>query len=149
VRTHQSGTLQTILVIEDYADSRDMLRLLLNDLGYHVITAGNGGQALAVAAGEHVDLVLADLGLPDMSGLAVVRRLRKLIGNVRDVPIIMLTAFDSNESFRSAMDVGCTAVFRKPLDFDNLQAIIERLLSKPADEHSRIACDSSNLQSYL
>jgi DNA-binding response OmpR family regulator len=144
VRTHQSGTLQTILVIEDYADSRDMLRLLLNDLGYHVITAGDGRQALAVAAGEHVDLVLADLGLPDMSGLAVVRRLRKLTGNV-DVPIIMLTAFDSSESFRSAMDVGCTAVFKKPLDFDNLHAMIDRLLSKPADAHSRIACDSSNL----
>jgi CheY-like chemotaxis protein len=118
VRTQQSRTSQTILVIEDYPDSREMLRLLLDSLDYQVITAKNGQEALAIAADQHIDLILTDLGLPDMTGVTVVRRLRQQNDHLRHVPIIMLTALDSNEHYHSAIQAGCTAFFNKPLDFD-------------------------------
>jgi DNA-binding response OmpR family regulator len=92
-------------VIEDYADSREMLRLLLKNVGYHVITARDGREALRVAADERLDLVLADLGLPDMSGFTVVRRLRKLTYSLRNVRIIMLTAFEGDEISGSAIEL--------------------------------------------
>jgi CheY-like chemotaxis protein len=142
VRTQRSRTQQTVLVIEDYADSREMLRLLLESLDYRVITAKDGKEALAVASDEHIDLVLTDLGLPDMSGVTVVRLLRKLKDHLRRVPIIMLTAFDGNEYYRSAVQAGCTAFLKKPPDFDKLQDMIERLLRQPLNEHSRFSRNS-------
>ena len=141
MRTQQSRT-QTILVIEDYPDSREMLRLLLEDLDYRVITAKNGKEGLASAVDEHVDLILTDLGLPDMSGVTVVRRLRQQNDHLRHIPIIMLTALDSNEHYRSAIQAGCTAFLNKPVDFDKLQDMIERLLKKLANEPGRPAHDS-------
>lgn len=125
----------TILVIEDYADSRAMFRLLLQGLSYRVLTAKDGKEALAVAANEHVDLVIADLGLPDMSGVTLVRLLRRLNDQLRLVPIIMLTAYDSHEYQRSAIQAGCTDFLTKPPDFDELQSMIERLLKRHDNEH--------------
>lgn len=126
----QPAMAATILVIEDYADSRTMFRLLLESLDYRVVTAKDGLEALRIAAGEHVDLVLTDLGLPDMSGVTLVRRLRRLNEHLRHVPIIMLTAYDAIEYQRSAIQEGCTDFLTKPPDFDKLQRMIERLLRK-------------------
>jgi CheY-like chemotaxis protein len=126
----QSVMAATILVIEDYADSRTMFRLLLESLDYRVVTAKDGREALAVAADEHVDLVLTDLGLPDMSGVTLVRHLRRLNEQLRHVPIIMLTAYDGIEYQRSAIQEGCTDFLTKPPDFDKLQGLIERVLRK-------------------
>jgi CheY-like chemotaxis protein len=133
----QSRMPATILVIEDYADSRAMFRLLLQSLDYRVVTAKDGKEALAVAADEHIDLVLTDLGLPDMSGVTLVRHLRRLNEQLRRVPIIMLTAYDGPEYQRSAIQAGCTDFLTKPLDFDKLQSMIERLLKRHDHERSK------------
>jgi len=116
-----------ILVVEDYADSRAMLRLLLEDLDHQVLTAANGKQALAIAANNRIDLILTDLGLPDMSGFGLVRRLRNL-SQMENVPIIMLTAFDGGDYLDMAMQAGCYGFLPKPTDFDELQRMIERAL---------------------
>ncbi len=142
MRTQQSRTQQTILVIEDEPDSREMLKLLLENLDYRVITAKNGKEGFAIAAHEHVDLILTDLGLPDMSGVTVVRRLRQQNDHLRHIPILMLTALDSNEHYRSAIEAGCTAFLNKPIDFDKLQDLIYRSLGKLGNEHRQPADDS-------
>jgi CheY-like chemotaxis protein len=85
-----------VLVVEDYADSRAMLKLLLEDLNHQVLTAVDGKQAMAIAANNRIDLILTDFGLPDMSGLGLVRRLRALNGHMENIPVIMLTAFDGD-----------------------------------------------------
>lgn len=123
-----------ILVIEDYGDSREMLQLLLESLGYRVLQAANGDQALAIAASNHVDLILTDLGLPGMDGITVVRRMRKLNDRLKEVPIIMLTAFDGDEHNQAALRAGCTDFLVKPLNVDKLHTMIERLLSEGCND---------------
>jgi CheY-like chemotaxis protein len=130
----QSGKKPIVLVIEDYRDSREMLKLILETLEYRVLTAANGQEALALAASNDLDLILTDFGLPDMDGLSVVRRLRKLNARLRHVPIIMLTALDRNEYYDDALSAGCTNFLTKPADFETLQAMIEKLLQESRDD---------------
>lgn len=131
----QAGTTPTILVVEDYVDTQQMLKLLLEGMGFRVLTAGTGYEALAVAANNHFDLVLSDFNLPDTSGPTLVRRLRQLNGR-KHIPTIMLTAFDGLEYRNLAAEAGCDAFVVKPPNFDTLLAIIDRLLraSQPKRE---------------
>src|SRR6266480_3903940 len=128
----QGAREPVILVIEDYGDSREMLKLLLESLGYRVLAAANGHEALALAASNHLDLILTDFGLPDMDGLRVIRRLRKLNERLRTVPIIMLTALES-DAYYPALRAECTDVLKKPADFETLQAKIGDLLRESRD----------------
>lgn len=128
VGVQRSRTRQTILVVEDYADSRQILKLLLEDIDYSVVTAASGKEALAAAAKYHIDLVLVDYGLPDMTGANVVRRLRQMGDRMTTVPIVMLTAFDGYEYRRQANEAGCDAYLVKPPDFEILSGTLERLL---------------------
>jgi CheY-like chemotaxis protein len=130
----QRARRQVILVIEDYGDSREMLKLLLESLNYRVVTAANAQEALTLAARNDLDLILTDLGLPEMDGITVVRHLRKLHDRLRDVPIIMLTALDGEEYYDTALKAGCTEFLTKPLDFERLKAMIERLLRERRDD---------------
>ena len=127
-------TRPSILVIEDYRDSRQMLKLVLETFDYDVITAENGNEALSLAGSNTVDLILTDLGLPDMDGIRVVRRLREFSDRFSRIPIIMQTAFERSECYQAAMDAGCTEVLTKPIDFDTLHALIERLLREGCDD---------------
>jgi DNA-binding response OmpR family regulator len=124
----QAGTKRTILVVEDYVDTQQMLKLLLEDMGFNVLTATTGSEALAAAANNHIDLVLTDFNLPDTSGPAVVHRLRQLHTRFNHVPTIVLTAFDGFEYRRLATEAGCDAYVVKPPNYDTLLAIIDRLL---------------------
>ena len=127
----RTRTRATILVVEDYADSRHMLKLLLEDLEYRVLTAGSGKEALAAAAANHVDLVLLDFGLPDMTGPTVVRYLRRLNARWARVPIVMITAFEGYQYRQLADEAGCNAFLAKPPDFELLKETLERLLFEP------------------
>lgn len=123
-------TAPIILVVEDYRDSRQMLRLLLEGMDYCVLTATNGNNALDVARNNHIDLVLTDYGLPDFTGLDLVKRLRKLGGDFVSLPIIMLTAFDGEEYRKRARKAGCDAFFVKPADYDRLSETIRSFLDE-------------------
>lgn len=121
-------TGKTILVVEDYADTQEMLKLLLEGAGFNVLTAETGRNALVTAANNQVDLVLTDFSLPDTSGPSVVRRLHQLSGRFEHVPTVMLTAFDGVEYRKLAAEAGCDAFIVKPPNFDTLLAVIDRLL---------------------
>ena len=126
----QGSTRPLILVIEDFRDSREMLKLVLETFGYNVLTARNGDEALATAASNPVDLILTDLGLPGMDGITVVRRLREIDDRFSQIPIIMQTAFERNDCYHAAIDAGCTEVLTKPIDFDALHALMGKLLKE-------------------
>jgi CheY-like chemotaxis protein len=134
----QRARRQVILVIEDYGDSREMLKLLLESLNYSVLTAANAQEALTLAARNNLDLIVTDLGLPEMDGITVVRHLRELNDRLRDVPIIMLTALDDAEHYDTALKAGCTEFLTKPLDFEKLKVMIERLLRERRDDNEDI-----------
>jgi len=121
-------TQPTILIVEDYLDTRYMLKLLLESLNYAVLTAANGKTALTIAAKNHIDLVVTDFNLPDITGAALIRRLRRMNEDLKRVPIVMLTALDADEYRHLAAEAGCNEFIVKPVDFDTLEGVLDRLV---------------------
>ena len=125
----KSGAGRTVLVVEDFEDNRFMMRRLLEMSGYRVIEAVNGSQAVEAAVGERPDLILMDLSLPVLDGLAATRRIRQENGLGR-VPIVAVSAHDSADFHTEALAAGCNEYVTKPIDFDRLVQILDRLLGK-------------------
>lgn len=140
----RTRTRPTILVVEDYADSRQMLKLLLESLDYRVFTAATGRDALGLAADNQVDLILVDFDLPDMTGPTVVRHIRQLRDQLRRVPIVMLTAFEGYEYRRLADEAGCNAFLVKPPNFEELKQVFDRLLQEAASKKGDWAWGGQN-----
>ena len=120
---------ELFLVVEDFEDSRFMMRRLLEMAGHSVIEATDGEQAVEVALSEHPDLILMDLSLPKLDGLAATRRIRES-PDFRDVPIVAVSAHDGGESREAALAAGCNEYVTKPIDFDQLNTLITRFLAK-------------------
>ena len=104
-----------------------MMRRLLEMSGHNVIEATDGEQAVDVAFNEHPDLILMDLSLPKLDGLAATRRIRER-PDLRDVPIVAVSAHDGAESREAALEAGCNEYVTKPIDFDQLNSLISRFL---------------------
>jgi CheY-like chemotaxis protein len=118
------------LLVEDFEDSRFMMRRLLELAGYAVVEASDGEQAVALALKEKPALILMDLSLPKLDGLAATRQIRKCEA-LGETPIVAISAHDSPETRTEALDAGCNEYVTKPIDFDQLGALVKRFL--PAD----------------
>lgn len=118
----------TILVVEDAKDTRNVLSFSLTQNGYKVVTAVNGRQAVDVALDVHPDLILMDLNLPLMDGLAASAQIREHEA-LRDVPILAVTAYDTYGMREAATEAGCDGYITKPIDFGRLDTILQRILS--------------------
>jgi CheY-like chemotaxis protein len=125
---------ETFLVVEDFEDSRFMMRRLLEMAGHNVIEATDGEQAVKVALQEHPDLILMDLSLPKLDGLAATRRIRER-RDFEDVPIVAVSAHDGTESREAALEAGCNEYVTKPVDFDRLNELIDRFLKSKRRKH--------------
>jgi CheY-like chemotaxis protein len=125
---------ETFLVVEDFEDSRFMMRRLLEMAGHNVIEATDGEQAVKVALQEHPDLILMDLSLPKLDGLAATRRIRER-RDFADVPIVAVSAHDGTESREAALEAGCNEYVTKPVDFDRLNELIDRFLKAKRHKH--------------
>jgi CheY-like chemotaxis protein len=117
----------TILLVEDNELNRDMLSRRLIRRGYAVIIALDGAQGHAMACSENPDLILMDIGLPDMDGWQVTRLL-KSNPQTREIPIIALTAHALVTDREKAREVGCDDYDTKPVEFARLIQKIETLL---------------------
>src|ERR1044071_10034573 len=120
---------QTVLVVEDFEDNRFMMRRLLEMSGYHVLEAINGEEAVEMAERERPGLILMDLSLPLLDGLAATRRIRQHEA-LRDVPIVAVSAHDTADFHADALAAGCNDYVTKPIDFDQLEALLAKLLPK-------------------
>jgi two-component system cell cycle response regulator DivK len=118
-----------VLVVEDFEDNRFMMRRLLEMSGYRVVEAVNGNQAVEAAEREHPDIILMDLSLPQLDGLAATRRIREQQGT-RRVPIVAVSAHDSADFHAEALAAGCNEYVTKPIDFDQLVELLSRLTAK-------------------
>jgi CheY-like chemotaxis protein len=123
------GNERTVLVVEDFEDNRFMMRRLLEMSGYHVLEAVNGLQAVEMAGSERPDIILMDLSLPLLDGLAATRRIREN-RELRQVPIVAVSAHDSADFHVEALAAGCNEYVTKPIDFDRLVELLDRILSK-------------------
>lgn len=119
----------TVLVVDDSADTRAVLSRTLARRGYRVVEAADGGQAVEAALRERPDLILMDLNMPVMDGLAATERIRELKEKCGDVAIVAVTAFDTYGMEEAALEAGCDAYLLKPLALDELEAVVERLLA--------------------
>lgn len=118
-----------VLVVEDFEDNRFMMRRLLEMSGYSVVEAINGNQAVERAASDHPDIILMDLSLPQLDGLAATRRIRAQEDGPR-VPIVAVSAHDSADFHAEALAAGCNEYVTKPIDFDQLVELLNRLTAK-------------------
>src|SRR5918911_1710845 len=118
-----------VMVVEDFEDNRFMMRRLLEMSGYRVVEAMNGEEAIEIAGRERPGLILMDLSLPLLDGLAATRRIRQH-PELRDVPIVAVSAHDTADFHADALAAGCNDYVTKPIDFDQLETLLGRLLPK-------------------
>ena len=126
---------QLLLLVEDFEDSRFMMRRLLEMAGYRVVEASDGVQAVELAGKERPALILMDLSLPKLDGLAATMQIRQL-KDFGETPIVAISAHDSPESRTEALAAGCNEYVTKPIDFDQLRGLLKRFLPKEHDRNS-------------
>jgi CheY-like chemotaxis protein len=119
---------KTVLVAEDSADTRAVLRRVLASYGYRIVEAADGREAVEAALRECPDLVVMDLNMPVMDGLAATERIRELKDRCGNVPIVAVTAFDTYGMRDAALEAGCDAYLLKPLALDELESVVAGLL---------------------
>ncbi len=118
-----------ILIVEDDAAIRDLLARRLNMAGYSTIVATDGIRAILASINEAPDLILMDMGLPNLNGWQATERIKKR-PETSMIPIIALTAYALSEDRYRAMNIGCDDFESKPIDFDRLIRKIEKLLTE-------------------
>lgn len=130
-QAQQVETKFLILAVDDSPDNLAVISLNLQQQGYRVVTAGNGEDAISVARQTLPNLILMDINLPELDGLAATRRIREH-EPLHDVPVVAITAFGTEGFQRAAYDAGVSGYLTKPLDFDRMNQLIARLLSPGA-----------------
>jgi two-component system cell cycle response regulator DivK len=119
----------TILVIEDYSDTRELLSGMLRYKGFHVIEAEDGLEGLLKASANYPDLIILDLALPEMDGVEAARRIHAQ-PKLAHTPIFVISAFITPEVEKDARAAGCVEVFSKPFDVDELLEKIHLMLAQ-------------------
>jgi two-component system cell cycle response regulator DivK len=120
---------RTIMVVEDYDDTRLLLRQVLETRGYRVLEAINGQQAVDIAVREHPDLILMDLDLPILDGIAATQRIRQH-ADLTKVPIVAVTAYPMSYTHVKAFAKGCDEYMAKPIDLNELTELLSRYLPR-------------------
>jgi CheY-like chemotaxis protein len=118
-----------VLLVEDTEDNRQMMRRLLEMSGYRVVEAINGVEAVKLASEEKPGIILMDLSLPLIDGLTATRRIRSLPG-LSKVPIVAVSAHDTADFHSEALAAGCNAYVTKPIDYPELEEVVNRLLQR-------------------
>ena len=117
----------TVLLAEDSEDTRQVLSMELRHWGCRVLTAADGREAVETALDERPDLILMDLNLPRLDGLAATERIRAH-SELDAVPIIAVTAFDTYGIREAALEAGCQEYLLKPLNPGALERAIRDAL---------------------
>ncbi|HSW52689.1 MAG TPA: response regulator, partial [Sulfuricaulis sp.] len=118
--------MATILTVDDTASMRQMISFTLNSVGHEVIQACDGKEALQLLQGKKIDLVIADVNMPNMDGITLVKTLREQ-ADYKFIPILMLTT-ESQESKRQQGKVaGATGWIVKPFNPEQLLNVVKKV----------------------
>ncbi len=117
---------QTILVVDDEAKMRRLLEIMLTQMDYAVLQAGNGLEAIAVLAKQTVDLIITDLKMPQLDGIGLLKQLREQANNI---PVIVVTAYGTVETAVDAMKYGASDYIVRPFELDAVEAAVQQALS--------------------
>lgn len=121
-----------ILVVDDDETNRLVVRHLMEKRGHHIIEAKSGKVALDALLDNEIDLVLMDVGMPGMDGFETVRRYRKSKKHRQQVPIIALTAQNTQDCRDRSIAVGMNGLIAKPFDVTSIEYAIE-IIQKSGD----------------
>src|SRR6266480_237949 len=94
--TKSNDGQRTILIVDDFDDTRLLLRTWLQKKGYHIVEAENGNQAVAEAESVQPDLIIMDVEMPELDGLSATRKIRTL-PKASDVPIVVVSAYGADQ----------------------------------------------------
>ena len=122
----------SILVVDDNPANLKLVRVLLMSVGYRVVTAVDADDALRALQQEHPALILMDLQMPGMDGLALTRQLKADPGT-RHIVVIALTAYAMKGDAERAFEAGCDDYMSKPIDLDALTTLVARWMAKVED----------------
>ena len=118
---------QVILVVDDQPQNIDLLEAYLVPLGYEIIEAASGKEALTRLSGNQIDLVLLDVIMPGMDGFEVIRRIRQDEA-IQSIPIILVTSLTETEDREKGIEAGCDDFISKPIDKMELLTRVRTLL---------------------
>lgn len=121
--------MHTVLVIEDNAANMKLVALLLGNAGHHTLCAADAEAGIRLARTERPDLILMDLHLPGMDGLAATALLKR-DPLTAAIPVVALTAMASRADEENCRAAGCDAYIAKPLRYKTLYEVIDRLLEQ-------------------
>jgi len=122
-----NGLLPTIMVADSDEDERCLMKSVLELKGFRVLEALDGQEAIEIAVRRRPDLLLIQLKLPVVSGFTAIRRIKKH-DELKDVPIIAISFNNPTSNHNLALAAGCDAHVENPIEFDLLDALIDRLL---------------------
>lgn len=127
----QETSARTIMVVEDYDDTRLLLKKGLEGMGYSVLEASNGQEAVEISDREHPDLILMDLDLPILDGILATQLIRQQ-KEMHGVPIVAVTAYPMSYTRVKAFAEGCDEYMAKPIDMTELARLVNRYLKPEA-----------------
>ena len=125
-----------ILIVEDNPVNMRLLEMTLGSKGYILLEAVDGGEALDIAVKEQPDLIIMDIQLPKINGLAVTRKLREK-PEFKHTPIIAITAYAMKGDRERTIGAGCDVYLPKPINTRELPGIIETMLSHQEKHHTQ------------
>ena len=123
----QADAPRTILVVDDFDDTRLLLRTWLQRKGFRVVEAENGNRAVAAAEQERPDLIIMDVEMPEMDGLSATRKLREL-EHFATVPLVAVSAYGADQYRDHALAAGCDEYVSTPFEPDELERLILALI---------------------
>jgi two-component system, cell cycle response regulator DivK len=123
-------TRKKILIADDKPSSRELVRIVVEHLGFDVIEAGDGEEAVAKARTEGPSLILADLQMPKLDGFGVLSAVRSDAATAR-IPVIAVTAYAMSTDREKALRAGFDSYVSKPIGLGALRSEIARLLAPP------------------
>ena len=137
---YRPQTLPKILLVEDFDDTRLMMKMWLEKRGYHVIEAETGEKAITLAQREAPDLIIMDVMMPGMNGLDATQRIRQYQA-LRRTPIVAVSAYGANEYRSLAIQAGCNEYVSTPFEPNALAELIKNLLAggESADLHAPVS----------
>jgi CheY-like chemotaxis protein len=126
LRRRQVRQNRTALVVDDVADVTELLEVLLTQAGYKVVTAGSAKAALAAAHERQFDVIISDIGMPEMNGYQLAEALRQL-PEYQTVPLVAITGYSMFDDQQRSKKAGFNAHMTKPIDPRALIDLIEQL----------------------
>ena len=123
---HEERSRRSALVVDDVADVTEMLAVVLSHAGYNVVTAASAPAALKAARERQFDVIISDIGMPDMNGYQLAREVRQLPG-YEAVPMVAVTGYSMFDDRERSTKAGFNAHMTKPIDPRALLDLIEQL----------------------